>query len=346
MKPKLVLDQTFRKLEELFAPEDYERLAAVCDIVGAVNWPMPAERLDEHLADMRFLVAARPDMSGQRLGHARGLEAIIEVSGRFPETVDYEACFARGVHVLSCAPGFRESVAEMCLGMMIAGARGIVQEHEAFRDGYEHWLDDNIGTDFSLYGATIGFVGYGSIAREVTRLLAPFSPRILAYDPWLKPGDVPGIELLPLDQIMERSRCIVIAATPTDQNKGLVDEASISRMRKGTLVVLISRSHLVDFDALLRSTRERRIRLAVDVFPQEPVALDDAVRDLPNVILSPHRAAAVLGGRHLIGRMIADDVTAMVAGEKPSRLQAARPEFVHRAVGAYATPKKKENADG
>jgi phosphoglycerate dehydrogenase-like enzyme len=192
MKPVLVIDHTFRKLEELFAPEDYERLAAACEIVGGTNWKMPQDRLDENVERMRFLVAARPDMDRERLARARNLEAIIEVSGRFPETVDYDACFERGIQVLSCAPGFRESVAEMTLGMMIAGGRGIVDEHEAFRDGYEHWLADNPSTDFSLYRQDIGFVGFGSIAREVTRLLTPFAPKIMAFDPWLKPKDVAG----------------------------------------------------------------------------------------------------------------------------------------------------------
>lgn len=336
-KPVLVMDQTFRKLEELFAPEDYERLAALCDVVGGTNWKMPQERLDAHLETMTFLVAARPEMDRERLSRARQLKAIIEVSGRFPEAVDYKACFESGIQVLSCAPGFRQSVAEMALGMMIAGGRGLVEEHQAFRAGYEHWLADNPATDFSLYGQSIGFIGFGSIARELTRLLAPFAPKIIAYDPWLKREDAAarGVELTELDDVVARSRCIVVAATPTDENKGLVDKRIIRRMQRGTLVVLISRSHLVDFDALTQAAREKHIRVAIDVFPVEPVAADDPVRSLPNAILSPHRAAAVEGGRHLIGKMIADDVEAMLAGRPATQLQKATPEFVYHAIGAY-----------
>lgn len=336
-KPLLVMDQTFRRLEELFKPEDFERLTSVCEVVGGTNWKMSQERLDAHLETMTFLVAARPEMDRRRLAEARQLKAIIEVSGRFPETVDYQACFEFGVEVLSCAPGFKQSVAEMALGMMIAGGRGIVQEHEAFRAGYEHWLADNAATDFSLYGQSIGFIGFGSIARELTRLLTPFAPRILAYDPWLTREDVAalGVELMDLDDMIGNSRCVIVAATPTDENKGLVDERIIRLMRKGTLVVLISRSHLVDFDALTRAAREQHIRLAIDVFPVEPVPMDDPIRSLPNVLLSPHRAAAVEGGRRLIGEMIADDVTAMVEGRPAAHLQRARPQFVYHAIRAY-----------
>lgn len=90
-------------------------------------------------------------------------------------------------------------------------------------------------------------------------------------------------------------------------------------------MLIISRAHLVDFDALMRAARNKHIRLATDVFPAEPVPFGDPVRSLPNSILSPHRAAAVEGGRQLIGRMIADDVSEMIAGRKARQLQHAHP---------------------
>ena len=108
------------------------------------------------------------------------------MAGTFQAGLDYDACIERGIEVLSCAPGFRRSVAEMALGLMIAGGRGIVDEHERFRTGSERWFNDNVGVDFSLHGQTVGFVGFGSIAQECTRLLRPFAPRIRAYDPWLE----------------------------------------------------------------------------------------------------------------------------------------------------------------
>jgi phosphoglycerate dehydrogenase-like enzyme len=96
----------------------------------------------------------------------------------------------------------------------------------------------------------------------------------------------------------------------------------------------------VDFDALTEAARQKHVRVAIDVFPVEPVTLDDPVRSLPNAILSPHRAAAVEGGRHLIGKMLADDVIAMIEGRSERRLQQARPVFVEHAVGAYRTQPK------
>lgn len=177
MKPILVLDQSYRKLEELFSATDYRRLEDSCEIIGGTNWPMPQETLDAHLETMRFLVAAHPVMDRHRLARAKNLQA----------TIDYLACFEREVAVLSCAPGFRNSVAEMALGLLLAGARGIVEEHLAFQAGYEHWQDENPKTDFSLYNQTVGFVGYGSIARELTRLLQPFHRGLQPLTPGSRP---------------------------------------------------------------------------------------------------------------------------------------------------------------
>ena len=134
-KPMLILDQYFRLVEELFRPETYARLCDLAEVIGGKNQPMPLDEIDANLAQAQFLVAARPSLSTEQIAAAPGLRAIIEVSGAFNPGLDYDACFERGIEVLSSMPGFRFAVAEMAVGMMIAGARGLVVEHE-----------ENIGT--------------------------------------------------------------------------------------------------------------------------------------------------------------------------------------------------------
>jgi len=336
MKPKLIMDQHFRKREELFSAERFEALCELCDVVGGENRPMLTDRLRDHIADMAFLVAAKPTLDGDDIRRAKNLKAVIEVSGTFQVGLDYQGCFEHGIEVLSCAPGFRYSVAEVTLGMMIAGGRGLVQEHEGFRNGTEHWLADNPATDFTLYRQNIGFVGYGMIARECHRLLASFAPTVRAFDPWLDQQDLAqdGVQLCDLDTLVSHSRCLVVAASPTDENWKLIGQREIDRMQAGTLVVVIIRSHLVDLDALLRAAADGKIRVAIDVFPSEPVAADDPIRTAPNVILSPHRAAAVEGGRHPIGDMIVSDIENILAGRTGRSLQAANPDSIQRILGA------------
>ena len=247
------------------------------------------------------------------------------MSGAFPDTIDYAACFEAGIEVLSCAPGFRQSVAEMGLAMALAGARGLVAEHEAFRAGRENWLSDNAQTDFPLYGAEIGFIGFGQIAQELTRLLAPFKPRITAYDPWLPEAVAAdyGVALQPLDAVLKAARCVFVTAIPTSENRHMLNASRLALLSDNALLILLSRAHLVDFDALEAELRTGRIRACIDVFPSEPVSPDAAIRQQGAAVLSPHRAAAVDRGRQLIGDMILSDLRAAKSGSAARQLSKA-----------------------
>lgn len=335
-KPLVIMDQHSRRLEELFRPAAFAELQSRCEVVGGVNWPMQRQAFLARLPEAEFVVAARPVLDRGNLDMATRLRAVIEVSGSFEEGLDYDACFERGVEVLSCAPGFQYSVAEMTLGLLLAGGRGIVREHERFRQGSERWFHDDVGHSFSLYGQTIGFVGYGAIARECARLLAPFEPKIKAFDPWLKAsGHGTGhAALCALEEVMTTCRCIVVAASPTDENFGLVSRELIDKIPDGTMVVVISRAHLVDFEALFEAADAGRIVLASDVFPKEPPSRHDRIRRGENVIWSPHRAAAVEGGRQPIGDMIVHDIAAMLEGRSERRLQPASPATIGKIVRA------------
>ena len=329
-RPVLILNQHFRRVDELFTAEAYVRLKRLCRIVGGDDHPMPRSRLLEHLPEAAFVIAAKPTLSSDDIASAGKLRAVIEVAGAFHEGLDYQACFDSGIEVLSSVPGFRYAVAEMALAMIISGARGLVQEHEAFRAGDEAWLADHDDTDFTLYGQNIGFVGYGQIARECHRLLKPFAPEVRAYDPWLNSAATENQDVIldDLDSVLATSRVLVIAAAPTSENHCLIDAAKIDLLPKAALVVLISRAHVTDFRALLQAAERGRIRLATDVFDHEPLVPSDPLRRARNVILSPHRAAAVKGGRQPIGDMIVHDIDAILTGHPRRQLKAADPRHV------------------
>lgn len=332
-KPLLIMDQHFRKVEELFSPGAFAQLQMLCSIEGARNWPMAPEDLEAQLPDASFLVAATPSLTADQIDRAPKLKAVIEVSGAFHGGLDYAACFERGIEVLSCAPGFRHSVAEMGLAMILSGGRGLVAQHEAFRRAEERWLDDRAGLDFSLFGAKVGFVGYGNIARELHRLMTPFGPDVCAFDPWLSTFP-DNVERRELRSVFETSRVVVVTAVPSSDAMGLVSQAEIEAMPPGSLLVLLSRALVVDFGAALKAARDGRITFATDVFPKEPTAQDDDMRALRNVILSPHRAAAVEGGRHPIGDMIVQDIAAMLDGSPSRTLAPADPKRVAALIEA------------
>lgn len=148
-----------------------------------------------------------------------------------------------------------------------------------------------------------------------------------------------------LEGLARTSRCFFITAAPTKTNRGLVTKAVIDALPRAAVVVMVSRAHLVDFDALVAAAGEGRIRAAIDVFPSEPLPEDHPLRSMPNVILSPHRAAAVSGGRQLMGRLAVEDIKLMIAGKEPANLQRARPEHVGDLAGVQHSKKLEAMAD-
>ncbi|MEM8786686.1 MAG: NAD(P)-dependent oxidoreductase [Pseudomonadota bacterium] len=332
-KPLLLFDPYFRSRAELFSDATFAALGDLCRIEAAADGPMDPAVIDAALPQAAFYVGARPALTRAQIEGASHLRAVIEVSGAFHAELDYSACFDAGVEVLSCAPGFRRAVAEMGLAMILAAGRGLVAEHEAFRAGREAWLDDRPATDFSLFGQRVGFVGYGNIARELHRLLAPFAPDVSFYDPWVaEAGDAARHD--DMGAVFAQSRVVVVTAAPTSQNRHGIGAEQIARMPPGAALVLLSRAHVLDFDAALAAARAGRITFATDVFPSEPVAKDHPLRRQPGVVLSPHRAAAVPGGRHPIGDMILHDIGALLSGAGTRLLQPADPARLTALIAA------------
>lgn len=332
-KPLLLMDPHFRTRNELFSDAAFAQLEDMCRVSLSEGAPMPLERVDAEIKSASFYVAARPALAKDHISKSPHLRAVIEVSGAFHGELDYKACFDADIEVLSCAPGFRRAVAEMGLAMILSAGRGLVAEHEAFRSGSERWLDDRIESDFTLHGQRIGFVGYGNIAREMHRLLAPFEPKVSFFDPWVD-GTDEAVKCPTLDAVFSENRVVVVTATPTAENRHAIGTPEISAMERGASLVLLGRAHVMDFDAALTAAALGHITFATDVFPSEPVAANHPMRTQKGVILSPHRAAAVPGGRQLIGDMILHDVAAIIEGRTDRMLLSADPTRVDAMVAA------------
>ncbi|MFC0680412.1 NAD(P)-dependent oxidoreductase [Lysobacter korlensis] len=332
-KPRVVVDPHFWSMDRLFSPADRERLEQTVDVVWGRDEPMPVEEAIPELETAEAIVCTswRYGEVGENFPDLR---AIIDVSGGFPTALDYEACFTRGIHVLSAAPGFARQVAEMSLGLALACSRGIVSADRAMRAGTEQWLGAGNRDSFLLYGKPVGFLGFGSIAQALQPLLAPFGCRISAHDPWLGDGYLRrcGVEPVDLETLVSGSRVLFVLAAPSVENRALLSREVLERIQPGAVLVLISRAHVVDFDALTDLVSDGRFRAAIDVFPAEPPPLDHPIRRAEGAVLSPHRAGSVPEGFWELGELVVDDLEMLARGLPPRRLQPAAREVVRRLV--------------
>ncbi len=327
----ILVDPYPRTLAQIFAPATRARLEAL----GEVLWhdgPPLADAAVEAALPTAIAVIGQTALSSERLARAPGLRAVLNVEGNFLPNVDYRACAERGVPVLCAAPVFGPPVAELALGLALSAAREIPSADADVRRGREELFGGDNERAFLLTGKTIGLVGLGNLGRSLLPLLRPFGGPILAHDPWLPAAEVTrqGVEPVGLDDLFRRSRVVFVLAPPTTENAGMIGSRQLGELARGSVVVLVSRAPVVDWEALLDAAESGRIRAAIDVFPEEPIPPLERARRTPNTILSAHRAGNVPEIWQTVGEMVADDLESILAGRGPSRMQVADAETVER----------------
>jgi len=330
--PLLLLNPHPRRVGEIFAPADLAALVGLGDLVVHDEGPIDEAALAPLLPRLGLLLG-QTAMGRDRLDRAPNLRGIINVETNFLPNIDYEACFARGIHVLAPSGAFAAAVAEMALGLALDLVRGISRADREFRAGREQWgLASNEGC-FHLAGSDIGLIGYGDLGRALHRLLAPFGCRIAAYDPWLPDHFLRthGLEPLPLDRLLGRSRVVFCLAAPSSENAHFIGRAEFEHMQPGSAFLLLSRAAVVDFPEMLRQAGSGRLRIATDVFPDEPVAAADPMRDNSGMLFSAHRAGAMTDALLEIGRQSLADAGLILRGLPPVMCRRAQRETVTRS---------------
>ncbi|MEM9950279.1 MAG: NAD(P)-dependent oxidoreductase [Chloroflexota bacterium] len=339
-KPKVILDPHFRTMDEVFSSADKTRLYELAEVVWGRDEPMPQEAFLSALPDAEVVICA-DWRYGDMLTQAKNLRAILVISGAFPLDLDYEYCYQHKIRVLSVAPAFARQVAEMCLGLALASSRDIAKGDRQMRQGNEPYLHDANTETFLLFGKTVGIIGYGNIAHALHPLIKPFGCDILAYDPWL--GDrylmQQSVTPVSLETLLDRSQVIFVLAAPTKENSAMLSREQLRRLSPTDVLVLASRAHVVDFDAMTEMVLTGKFKVATDVFPTEPLQADHPIRQAENAVLSAHKAGSVSEGLQEIGEMVVDDLEVILQGLPPRRLQNAEPELSMR----YAVNKAKDS---
>jgi phosphoglycerate dehydrogenase-like enzyme len=293
--------------------------------------PDDDDELDRALPDA-FAIVGQPDLPPERIARAARLRALLNIEGNFYPNVDYGTCFERGVHVLGCGPAYSQAVAEYALGLALDVARGISREDRAFREGRERYLGAGNADAILLRHNHIGLIGYGNLGRALRPLLAPFSPKIRVYDPWLPESVLREADLIPasLEDTLRSSVIVFVLAAVTAESEHLIGPAELDLLPDGARLILVSRAAVTDYPALLERVAAGKLVAAVDVWPDEPLRSGDRARRLDGLVLSAHRAGGIPAAFSMIGDMVLDDLTLIKAGLPPARMQVAARELVGR----------------
>jgi phosphoglycerate dehydrogenase-like enzyme len=331
-EPIILLDPYPRPIDLIFSPEDKVRLEKLGRVIWHDGPPATDAHIEQYLPNTVALIGQTP-MPRERFERAPKLRVIANVESNFQPNVDYAECQRRNIHVLSTGPVFAQPVAEMALGFALTAARRIAEADAAIRRGDESLYGELDNYDsFLLQGKTLGLIGCGNLGRALLPLLRPFTRDILVYDPWLHPSVLRSMEVEPVtaDELFARSHVVFILAATTTENQGAYGARHFAAMQKGSIVALMSRAGVVDFDALLDAAASGHIRAAIDVFPTEPIPADHRARRTPNTVLSAHRAGNIPEIWTGMGEMVVDDLELILRGLPPQRCQRANLETVSR----------------
>ncbi len=281
--------------------------AGPCRVVDAST--TPAE-LPQHLAGAwGLIVRSRTKVTRALLEAAPRLELIAR-AGVGVDNVDLEAARARGIRVVNAPQAATTSVAELTIALYLVLVRELRPAIEATRAG--RWERGVHGHE--LAGRTVGFVGYGRIAREVARRLGPFGARAVAFDPFLARSP-DATELLPFERMLGASDLVSVHAALTAENRHLLDARAFAAMRPGTFLVNVARGALVDEAALLDALRSGHLAgAALDVFETEPPARRELLEH-PRVVPTPHLGASTAEAQARAGAEIVAEVLRALRGE-------------------------------
>ena len=296
-------------------PASVDRLrAGPCRVLDASGDPATlAAQLGEAWG---LIVRSRTKVTASLLAGAPHLELVAR-AGVGVDNVDLAATGARGIRVVNAPAAATASVAELSIGLYLALLRGLYPAIAATKAG--RWERSAHGRE--LAGRTVGFIGYGRIAREVARRLAAFGAFSVAYDPFVaRSGD--ATEMLPLDDVLARADIVSLHAASTAENHHLIDGRALAAMRPGAYLVNVARGALIDEVALLAALESGRLAgAALDVFETEPPTRA-ALLAHPRLIATPHVGASTEEAQRRAGSEIVAEVLRALTGEPLTALVA------------------------
>ena len=271
-----------QKVLEFLAPE-----ADWLDIRWCADDDSPESEASfyRELPDAEVIWHVLHQLSGADLRRAERLR-LVQKLGAGVNTIDVETATKRGIAVANMPGANAPSVAEGTLLLMLAAMRRLPVLDRATRQGLGWPTDPELGESVRDLGAcTVGLVGYGNIAKRVHSMVAAMGATVLHTST----RDDGRPDWRPLAELLAASDVVSLHLPLTADTHHLLDRKTIALMKPHAVLVNTSRGAVVDEDALVGALRVGRLAAAgLDVFEVEPVAPDNPLLGLDNVVLTPH----------------------------------------------------------
>jgi glyoxylate reductase len=266
----------------------------------------PIERRD----DVEVLIVAGDVVDDAVLDQLPSLRLVASYGVGY-DNIDAEACRKRGIAVTNTPGVLDAATADLAVALILAVRRRVVEGDATVRAG--RWGGSWSETPFlgrDLSDSTLGIVGLGRIGSAVRDRALAFGMRVLFTR--RTPTDDPGHR--DLDDLLREADVVSLHTPLTPETTGLLSRERLMLLRDGATVVNTARGPIVDEDALVAELLSGRISAGLDVFVHEP-QVPEALRTLPNVVLTPHIGSGTVETRAAMTSLVVENVRAFARGD-------------------------------
>jgi D-3-phosphoglycerate dehydrogenase len=283
---------------------------------------------DEMIArtrDADALVTSSSPVTRGVMGALEGLKVVARTGVGY-DVIDVRAATELGVVVVNIPDIWVREVANHALALLLAWNRKIITLDRQVHAGV--WSAGVPGERTgALHGETVGIVGLGNIGSAFARRVAAFETKVIAHDPYVDDARFAalGVERVSLEALAERADYVSVHTLLNEGTRHLIGEAFFRRMKPTAILINTSRGPVVDEAALAKALAEKRLAgAALDVWEQEPIAADNPLLRMDNVIATPHAAYFSTAAVAQVPRRCGEELARALTGRRP--LNVVNPE--------------------
>jgi D-3-phosphoglycerate dehydrogenase len=275
--------------------------------------------LIDSVRDADFIITQFARMDRDVIFSLRNTRVIVRY-GIGVDNIDLSAATERGIPVCNIPDYCIDEVADHTLALMLAATRQVVANSLTVTKAT--WgLGVPLEQMHCLKSLTVGIVGFGRIGREVVARLRSFRPKVIIFDPGVRPEviEAGGGRAASLDELFANSDVISLHCPANKSTNHLINVDAISKMKKGVILVNVARGSVVCSESLIAGLQTGQIGFAaLDVWESEPIDNNDPLFLFDNVILHSHIASASKEASLRL-RTEAAAIVALAAQGKPLR---------------------------
>ena len=281
--------------------EELQKLGTCIDVSQDKD---KSKKIKENIIDAEIvLVRSDTQINKELLDVSKKLK-IIGRSGVGTDNIDIEEASIRNIYVTNTPEANVISAAELTIGLLISAARNIAVANNSVKNN-EWERSEFIGVE--LYKKQLGLIGFGKVAKLVSKRMQSFDMKIVFYDPFID-SSTENEEKVELEELLKTSDFISIHVPKNKETINLVSKEKLSIVKEGSIIINTSRGGLIDEQEVFNLVNENKLYSAgFDVYEKEPPEMSEE-KNRSKVITLPHLGASTKEAQARAGQQLVENI--------------------------------------